>query len=77
MKNEKEFSGTLCGFDDYVNIVLEDVTEYDVLPGSPEGTAKKISELDSILLNGNNIAMLIPHSSPEDAAKRVVGPQPV
>jgi U6 snRNA-associated Sm-like protein LSm5 len=30
MKGDKEFSGTLVGFDDYVNMVLEDVTElYD------------------------------------------------
>jgi small nuclear ribonucleoprotein (snRNP)-like protein len=27
MKSEKEFTGTLLGFDDYVNMVLEDVTE--------------------------------------------------
>lgn len=27
MKGDKEFSGTLNGFDDYVNMVLEDVTE--------------------------------------------------
>jgi small nuclear ribonucleoprotein (snRNP)-like protein len=29
MKNDKEFVGTLRGFDDYVNMVLEDVTEYE------------------------------------------------
>ncbi|KAG0214363.1 RNA-binding protein lsm5 [Mortierella sp. GBA30] len=27
MKSEKEFTGTLKYFDDYVNMVLEDVTE--------------------------------------------------
>lgn len=27
MKNEKEFEGILVGFDEYVNIVLEDVVE--------------------------------------------------
>ncbi|PWN48174.1 hypothetical protein IE53DRAFT_370842 [Violaceomyces palustris] len=27
MKSEREFSGRLLGFDDYVNMVLEDVTE--------------------------------------------------
>ncbi len=27
MKGDKEFSGTLLGFDDFVNMVLEDVTE--------------------------------------------------
>ncbi|XP_039817551.1 uncharacterized protein LOC120679964 isoform X1 [Panicum virgatum] len=28
MKGDKELVGTLCGFDVYVNMVLEDVTEY-------------------------------------------------
>ena len=27
MKNDKEVVGTLLGFDDFVNMVLEDVTE--------------------------------------------------
>ncbi|OGE52377.1 hypothetical protein PENARI_c010G03104 [Penicillium arizonense] len=31
MKGDKEFSGTLLGFDDYVNMVMEDVTELYVL----------------------------------------------
>ncbi|PNY29317.1 U6 snRNA-associated Sm-like protein LSm5 [Tolypocladium capitatum] len=45
-------NGTLVGFDDYVNMVLEDVTEYDY-----SGNHTKLSK---ILLNGNNICMLIP-----------------
>ncbi|KAF3122195.1 RNA-binding protein lsm5 [Orbilia oligospora] len=49
MKSEKEFSGTLVGFDDYVNMVLEDVTEYD---------AGEQIKLKKILLNGNNICMV-------------------
>ncbi|KAL4776330.1 LSM domain-containing protein, partial [Aspergillus nidulans var. acristatus] len=52
MKNDKEFSGTLLGFDDYVNMVLEDVTEFDY-------TGAQV-KLPKILLNGNNICMLIP-----------------
>jgi len=28
LKGEKEIEGTLLGFDDFVNMVLEDVTEY-------------------------------------------------
>ncbi|KAG5291342.1 small nuclear ribonucleoprotein LSm5 [Histoplasma capsulatum var. duboisii H88] len=52
MKGDKEFSGTLLGFDDYVNMVLEDVTEFDYT-----GSQTKLSK---ILLNGNNICMLIP-----------------
>lgn len=27
MRGDKELVGTLCGFDDYVNMVLEDVIE--------------------------------------------------
>ncbi|KAF4629906.1 hypothetical protein G7Y89_g8239 [Cudoniella acicularis] len=45
-------NGTLLGFDDYVNMVLEDVTEFDY-----SGNHTKLSK---ILLNGNNICMLIP-----------------
>ncbi|KAH8555559.1 LSM domain-containing protein [Umbelopsis sp. PMI_123] len=55
MKGEKEFTGRLLGFDDYVNMVLEDVTEYEK---SPEGY--KTTKLEQILLNGNNICMLVP-----------------
>ncbi|CCF53913.1 hypothetical protein NDA11_007519 [Ustilago hordei] len=64
MKTDREFSGTLLGFDDYVNMVLEDVTEYETcLDGK-----KKKTELGQTLLNGNNICMLIPGSEgPEDA----------
>eukprot|EP00871_Galdieria_phlegrea_P001547 jgi/Galph1/2393/GphlegSOOS_G1076.1 len=55
MKNDKEFVGTLKGFDQFVNMVLEDVTEYE---WTAEGLAK--IRLDEILLNGNNICVLIP-----------------
>ncbi|KAG7450621.1 Sm-like ribonucleoprotein [Guyanagaster necrorhizus] len=62
MKSDREFSGILLGFDDFVNMVLEDVTEYETtLQG------KKKTHLAQTLLNGNNICMLIPGSSgPED-----------
>lgn len=55
MKNDKEIVGTLLGFDDFVNMLLEDVTEYE---NTPEG--RRITKLDQILLNGNNITMLVP-----------------
>lgn len=32
MKGDKELIGTLRGFDEFVNMVLEDVTEYEVTP---------------------------------------------
>lgn len=55
MKNDKEIVGTLLGFDDFVNMVLEDVTEYEMLP---EG--RRVTKLEQILLNGNNINIMIP-----------------
>lgn len=54
MKNDKEIVGTLLGFDDFVNMLLEDVTEYE---STPEG--RRVTKLDQILLNGNNITMVI------------------
>ncbi|KAI8924306.1 like-Sm ribonucleoprotein [Entophlyctis helioformis] len=55
MKGDKEFTGTLLGFDDFVNMVLEDVTEYET---TADGI--KTATFDQILLNGNNICMLVP-----------------
>ena len=52
---EKEIVGTLMGFDDYVNMVLEDVVEYE---NTVDG--KRVTKLDTILLNGNHITMLVP-----------------
>ena len=63
MKNDKELVGTLRGFDDYVNMVLDDVTEYTYKNG--EKTATK---LDQILLNGNNVAILVPGGDPESSS---------
>ncbi|NXX71011.1 LSM5 protein, partial [Spizella passerina] len=51
MKSDKEIVGTLLGFDDFVSILLW--TEI-----TPEG--RRITKLDQILLNGNNITMLVP-----------------
>ena len=62
MKGDKELVGTLRGFDVFVNMVLEDVTEYE---SSPEGV--KTTQMDQILLNGNNIAVLVPGGKPEDS----------
>lgn len=53
MKNDKEIVGTLKGFDDFVNMLLDDVTESEA---TPEG--RRVTKLDQILLNGNNITMV-------------------
>ena len=55
MKSDEETVGILLGFGDFVNMVLEDVTEFEIIP-----ERRRITELDPILLNGNNIPMLVP-----------------
>ncbi|KAK1443445.1 U6 snRNA-associated like protein [Babesia gibsoni] len=62
MKGEKEITGVLKGFDDYMNMVMEDVTEYTF---TPDGI--KTTELKDALLNGNYIAMIVPGGRPADA----------
>lgn len=93
LKGEKEIVGTLRGFDAYVNMVLEDVTEYDVTPEGRIETkvlaarvracacvcvavavavyisdlrndCRPRSQLDTILLNGNSIALMVPGGEP-------------
>ncbi|EWS71703.1 U6 snRNA associated-like-Smprotein (macronuclear) [Tetrahymena thermophila SB210] len=59
MKNDKELLGTLRGFDDFFNMVLDDVSEYQYVDG-----VKKEIKTDSILLNGAYITLLIPGGEP-------------
>eukprot|EP01024_Parvocaulis_polyphysoides_P006577 TRINITY_DN11788_c0_g1_i2.p1 TRINITY_DN11788_c0_g1~~TRINITY_DN11788_c0_g1_i2.p1 ORF type:complete len:112 (+),score=10.84 TRINITY_DN11788_c0_g1_i2:48-338(+) len=56
MKGEREFVGTLQGFDVYVNMVLEDVEEYETYLKE----RRLVAKLSEILLNGTQIAMLVP-----------------
>lgn len=58
MRGDKEFVGMLRGFDEFVNMVLDDVTEYEQ---TEDGLQKR--KLDQILLNGNNVCMLVPGSN--------------
>lgn len=46
MKNDKELVGTLLGFDEYVNIVMEDVTEIEV---TAEGKKEVITTLRHVV----------------------------
>lgn len=54
--------GTLRGFDEYVNMVLEDVIEYEF---TKEG--RRETTLDQILLNGAHICLLVPGGEPSRA----------
>ncbi|AMD22215.1 HGL125Wp [Eremothecium sinecaudum] len=60
LTSNREFTGTLVGFDDFVNVVLEDVVEY-------EGVDKPIkTHSGRMLLSGNNITMLVPGGKPSN-----------
>lgn len=59
MKGDKEIVGTLLGFDEYVNMVMEDVTEYEFT-----GDVRKETKLEQILLNGANVCMMVPGGEP-------------
>ena len=65
MKNEREYCGILDGFDEFVNMVLHDVTEYTY-----ENSKRSEKKLESMLLNGSNIAILIPGSNGPDSHKK-------
>ncbi|CAN3375102.1 hypothetical protein DIURU_005361 [Diutina rugosa] len=53
MASDKEFEGTLAGFDDFVNMVLENVTETTDRDNASPTPVKKM------LLNGGHVAMIV------------------
>lgn len=73
MRGTKEIVGNLRGFDDYVNLVLDDAVEYSPDPKDKSKVIK--TELKTeILLNGNQIAVLVPGGTgPEDSLASKAG----
>jgi U6 snRNA-associated Sm-like protein LSm5 len=57
-KDPREYTGILRGFDEYVNVVLDEAVEYEPLPGSPTVYAE--NALGRILLNGNAVEVIVP-----------------
>lgn len=51
LKDGRVLQGTLSGFDDYMNLVLEDVEE------DHEGSSRR---LGTVILRGNNIVSAVP-----------------
>ena len=68
MRGQTEIVGTLRGFDDYVNLVLDDAVEYTVDNQNNPGDITKTKLESEILLNGNHVSVLIPGGTgPEDS----------
>ena len=58
-QTDRELVGTLRGFDEYVNMVLDDCVQIEKGPAG-----RKETRLDQILLNGANVAMMVPGGAP-------------
>ena len=63
MKGDKEFYGRLRGFDDYLNMMLEDVTEFSYKGQGSERIM--LSQHKHMLLNGSHICMMVPGENAE------------
>ena len=59
MKDSKEFYGTLQGFDEFMNMQLDDCKEFIV-----DGDRKLIATLPAMLLNGSHVCMMVPGDNP-------------
>ncbi|CCD25153.1 RNA-binding protein LSM5 NDAI_0E03360 [Naumovozyma dairenensis CBS 421] len=58
LQSQREFTGTLIGFDDFVNVIIEDAVEWVL---NEEGEDEMImTHHGRMLLSGNTIAMLVP-----------------
>mmetsp|Transcript_51061 Transcript_51061/g.94581 ORF Transcript_51061/g.94581 Transcript_51061/m.94581 type:complete len:88 (-) Transcript_51061:840-1103(-) len=65
MRGSTEITGTLRGFDDFVNVVIDDAVEYSPDPRDPSRIVK--TEIGGeILLNGNHVAVMVPGGKKEE-----------
>ena len=58
LQSNREFTGTLVGFDDFVKVIIEDAVEW--VYNSKFEDEKILEHHGRMLLSGNNIAMLVP-----------------
>lgn len=59
-RDTKEYTGTLLGFDEYVNVVLEEAIEYERI----EGGLFSEEVIGKVLLNGNSVEIIVPGGKP-------------
>lgn len=58
LQSNREFTGTLAGFDDFVNVIVEDALE--IVGGPNLEDVPVMQHKGRMLLSGNSIAMLVP-----------------
>lgn len=58
LQSNREFTGTLIGFDDFVNVIVENAQEITI--GADLQDIPVIKHNGRMLLSGNSIAMLVP-----------------
>ena len=58
-RDNKEYSGKLLGFDEYVNVVLEDAIEYEQLQGEELWLFSE-EKIGTVLLNGTSVEIIVP-----------------
>ena len=63
MKGDKEFYGTLRGFDEYLNMILDEVKEFRYAGAGD--TRVLVSEHSCMLLNGAHISLMVPGENKE------------
>jgi len=61
MKENKEFYGTLLGFDEFMNMQIEDCKEFSV---NQAGSRKLLATVKTMLLNGSHVCMMVPGDNP-------------
>ena len=57
-KDPLEYTGTLLGFDEYVNVVLADAVAYEPMP---ESGLYSQEPLGTVLINGNVVEVIVPN----------------
>ena len=63
MKGDKEFYGTLRGFDEYLNMILDEVKEFRFAGAGDK--RELVSEHSCMLLNGAHICLMVPGENKE------------
>ena len=63
MKGDKEFYGTLRGFDEYLNMIMDEVKEFRYSGAGDKRVL--VSEHPCMLLNGAHICLMVPGENKE------------